>query len=324
MTFIRYSCIAGFALLVSWSITLAATTPPIAPAKASKDFKVVGYWASWNGKADALVYDGLTHINFSFAVPKADGSLELRGNPAALRQMVALAHKKNVKACIAIGGWDLGDGGGNDVAFERLAASSAARTAFIKNTMKMVKDYHLDGVDVDWEYPDVGASSLYFDTLMTDLGKALHAEKKILTAAVVLFGSIGDGIPASVFSMVDFINIMAYDNQTPPHSSYEVAQKSLKYWLDKGLPKEKAILGVPFYGRPSKEDGAYKSLVARDKAAPFKDEIDGCFYNGLSTMRAKTAFAIENGGGIMIWELASDTKDATSLLKAITEIVKGQ
>lgn len=316
---ILQSCYAiATALVLSHAVAYA--TPP--KDNAPKNFKVVGYWASWRGSADALVYDGLTHINFSFAVPKADGKVELRGNPAALRTMVARAHAKKVKACIALGGWDLGEGGGNDTAFERLAASSRTRAAFITNTMKMVEDYHLDGVDIDWEYPDVGLSSQYFDTLMTDLGKALHAKGKILTAAVVLFGSIGDGIPASVFTTVDFINIMAYDNQTPPHSSFDVAQKALTYWLGKGLPKEKAILGVPFYGRPSKEDGAYKSLVARDKAAPFKDEIDGCFYNGLTTMRAKTTLALEQGGGIMIWELASDTQDGSSLLKAIRETIQ--
>ncbi len=320
MTILKYCCAIATALVLSHTVVYAA--PREGNGNAPKDFKVVGYWASWRGSANALDYDGLTHINFSFAVPKADGKVELRGNPASLRKMVTRAHAKNVKACIALGGWDLGEGGGNDTAFERLAASSRTRATFITNTMKMVEDYHLDGVDIDWEYPDAGISSQYFDTLMTDLGKALHAKGKILTAAVVLFGPIGDGIPTSVFTTVDFINIMAYDNQTPPHSSFDVAQKALTYWLGKGLPKEKAILGVPFYGRPSKEDGAYKSLVARDKAAPFKDEIDGCFYNGLTTMRAKTTLALEQGGGIMIWELASDTNDSTSLLKAIREVIR--
>jgi GH18 family chitinase len=39
-------------------------------------------------------------------------------------------------------------------------------------------------------------------------------------------------------------------------------------------------------------------------------------------MRAKTTLALEQGGGIMIWELASDTQDGSSLLKAIRETIQ--
>lgn len=293
----------------------------------NKTFPIIGYWASWNGSPDSLQYDKLTHINYSFATPKADGRVFLQ-NPASLKQMVALAHAKNVKACLAIGGWDLGDGGGNDTAFEQLAASRTSRETFIATVMQMVKEYNLDGVDMDWEYPDagdgiVGESARYFDTLMTALGKELHQQKKILSAAVVSGGKTGDGILPSVFNVVDFINIMAYDAQTPPHSSLDVAKQALQYWLAKGLPKEKAILGVPFYGKPSKNgNGSYKSLVEQDKTAPTKDEVNGCFYNGIPTMKAKTKLAIEQGGGIMIWEVGHDTHDSTSLLRAINEVSK--
>jgi GH18 family chitinase len=46
-------------------------------------------------------------------------------------------------------------------------------------------------------------------------------------------------------------------------------------------------------------------------------------YNGLDTIRKKTALAARKGGGIMIWELSQDTGDATSLLKAIREAAPG-
>ena len=80
------------------------------------------------------------------------------------------------------------------------------------------------------------------------------------------------------------------------------------------------VLGVPFYSRPGWAD--YGAILA---AVP--DACDGdralyngmeVYYNGPKTIARKTAYAREELGGIMIWELTQDTdREEESLLQAI-------
>ena len=96
------------------------------------------------------------------------------------------AHATNVKVLIAVGGWNNGD----DSAFRSLAANSSYRNTFINNLLNFVDQYGLDGVDIDWEYPD-GGEVASFKTLMRELGDKLRAKGKILTAAVSAYDGAG-------------------------------------------------------------------------------------------------------------------------------------
>jgi hypothetical protein len=82
---------------------------------------------------------------------------------------------------------------------------------------------------------------------------------------------------------------------------------------------EQSVLGVPFYSRPA--EVSYRELVEADPAAAETDEIDFhstlVNYNGPETMRDKTALAMQEASGIMIWTVVDDTTDDTSLLRAI-------
>ncbi|QKX06540.1 T9SS type A sorting domain-containing protein [Aquimarina sp. TRL1] len=296
----------------------ATTTSTAVTVKIVKDsgcsnnsnFKIVGYMPSWSGSVQAIQYDKVTHLNYSFLLPNSDGSLQAIENPQKLQEMVRLAHAKNVKVCIAIGGWN----GGNDSAFTNLAANVTTRTAFINNVMDFVAQYNLDGVDMDWEYPREGNEPQHFALLMSELGQKLRAQGKLLTAAVVSLGYNADGILTEVFNDVDFLNLMAYDASGNDHSPYSYAVSSLDYWLGRGLPKSKAVLGVPFYGRnPYK---AYNTLLA-EGANPDADVFNNIYYNGRVTMKKKTQLAMERASGIMIWELSMDATGNNSLLNVI-------
>lgn len=132
---------------------------------------------------------------------------------------------------------------------------------------------------------------------------------------------------SAVFEYVDFLTLMAYDgNDGAGHSPYEYAEQSLNYWLSQGLPQAKAVLGVPFYERPTWH--AYKELVTSDSQAANMDSIvfEGrtVYYNGLPTIRRKTELALQCGGGVMIWHLSQDTGDDTSLLTAIYETARNR
>ncbi len=278
-------------------------------------FKVVGYTPSW-GSINNIQYDKLTHINYAFAIPRADGSLEPLANASKLQQIVSLGHQQGVKVLIAVGGWELGDGGGVDRRFSELAANASTRTAFVNTLVNFVNQYDLDGVDMDWEYPREGNEPQHFELLMQELGQAMHSRGKLLTAAVVVSGWNADGVLSGVFDDVDFLNIMAYDGNN--HGTMAQATGGLDYWLGRGLPKEKTVLGVPFYCRPQPE--SYANLLAMG-ASPNSDSFQGRNYNGIPTIKAKTELAQQRAGGIMIWELSHDTNDqSTSLLTAINQV----
>src|SRR5690606_7497461 len=114
---------------------------------------------------------------------------------------------------------------------------------------------------------------------------------------------------------------------------YEMAVDDIAFWHGvKGVPKHKLNLGLPFYGHSFYEDGkqgtsyTYNRLVTDYPGAESKDELqmkDGAtvYYNGESTIRRKTAFALSELGGIMIWQLKQDATGDKSLLSFVKEIL---
>ena len=294
----------------------APTTADSSPAPSPPTgFKQIGYLPSWSGSVSSVQYAYLTHVNYAFALPTAAGTLRPIDNASKLASLVTLAHAQGVKVLLSIGGWNDGD----DSAFESLAASSGGRTTFVNACVETVDRYGLDGIDVDWEYPDPGVSSTRYQELMRELCSALHARGKLCTAAVVAQGTTGGGVPAAVFGDVDYLQIMAYDANDGDHSSYGYAQTSLDYWRGRGLPAAKAVLGVPFYARPSW--AAYRTLLA----AGCEPAANSClfqgatnWYNGTALIDQKRRLALTQGGGIMTWELSQDVDDARSLLRAMS------
>jgi chitinase len=277
-------------------------------------FKTIGYMPTWAGNVSDIQFSKLTHINYAFVLPTSTGGLTAVDNPSKLQSLVSSGHANNVKVMIAVGGWN----DGNDSGFESMAANATYRNNFVNNVVNLINQYGLDGVDIDWEYPDGGASSNNFSTLMQQLSSAMHSRGKLLSAAVVATG--GSSIQSNVFGYVDHLNLMAYDGDGANHSTYDYALQSLNYWKGRGLPASKAILGVPFYGRSSSEYVGYNDLLARG-ASPDSDFFGSIGYNGRPTIRNKTNLAWDQGGGIMIWELSQDVTNGNSLLTAINQVV---
>src|SRR5919108_2735636 len=96
--------------------------PSPSPAPASQ-FIILAY-ATDGIFADIIPYDKLTHINYSFLTPKADGTFNPINNSWKLKQIVKDAHEHNVRVCISVGGW------GWDAQFEEMAADPESRSAF--------------------------------------------------------------------------------------------------------------------------------------------------------------------------------------------------
>jgi GH18 family chitinase len=312
---------AGLALAtVATGVTVAlATAAPAAATVLPNGFRSVGYMPSWSGNVNSIQYTKLTHINYAFALPNSNGTLQAIPDQNKLRSLVTLGHNNGVKVSLAIGGWN----DGNDSAFEALAANAGSRTTFVNSVMSVINQFGLDGVDIDWEYPDPGTSGNNFTALMGQLSSTLHGQGKLLTAAVVSGGGTANGVQPAVFGYVDWLNIMAYDGGSP-HAGYDWSIQSANGWKARGLPANKTVLGVPFYSRPGYL--TYSQIVAMNPANANVDCINSggqqC-YNGIPTIKRKTQWAMANGGGIMNWELSQDTTGATSLVSAIYEVATG-
>lgn len=278
----------------------------------SAQLKIIGYAPSWSTSAAEIQYSKLTHINYAFVLPNADGSLQSLPEPQLLRTIVSNAHSNGVKVVVSVGGWNDGD----DSAFTAFAKTAEGRNRFTQEVIELVETYQLDGIDIDWEYPNPGEEAESFRLLMAQLAEAMHSDNKLLTAAVIASGNVGNGVVAEVFNYVDFLNLMAYDKNSGDHSPYSYAETSIAYWSGRGLAKEKLVLGVPYYARPSWL--AYKTKVEQNPANACRDTDGTDYWNGIPTIRKKAELA-RNYGGIMTWELSEDTNNSDSLLTAMWE-----
>lgn len=291
-------------------------SPSPSPVPEKSPFRIVAY------ATDAIIpqlipYEQLTHINYSFLIPNTDGTFASLNNAWKLQQIVGVAHSQNVRVNIAVGGW------GWDNQFETMASDPESRSAFVQNLLAVVNQYQLDGVDIDWEYPDQGQSSKNYLALMQELRAALP-DKEISTAVISYGDETGLGIPNEVFDLVDFVNVMTYDGEV--HGSMAEFEQGLNYWSERGVPQEKINIGLPFYTRPS--EISFAKLIQTDPTAAQLDsfEYNGSLerYNGIPTVQAKTKLAMQKAGGIMFWALDHDAQGKDSLVNAIFEIVKNK
>jgi len=184
------------------SITVISTPEPtVMPSPTPSPFIILAY-ATEGIVAEIIPYDKLTHINYAFLTPQADGTFNPISNGWKLKQIVATGRTKNVKVLISVGGW------GWDEQFEMMAAKPESRSAFTQNLKAFVEEYQLDGADIDWEYPDAGESSQNFLALVKELRAALP--DKLLTTAVVSYGDNALGIHPESFELFDFVNVFVH------------------------------------------------------------------------------------------------------------------
>ncbi|CAF3718303.1 unnamed protein product [Rotaria socialis] len=187
-------------------------------------------------------------------------------------QFNALKNKNpQMKTLLSLGGASV-----NSTQFRNAFEPEKTRREFIRNTIKYLRTYKFDGLDLDWEFPETEADRRIFSTLVHDYRLEFQNEafltdrpRLLLTAAVAAYRpKIEAGYDVrDVCQYLDYINLMAYDyhgswnthigfnSPLYPRSSEKGDKRLLNQqatvdtWIESGCPGSKLVLGLGTYGR---------------------------------------------------------------------------
>ncbi|GBE81093.1 Endochitinase B [Sparassis crispa] len=249
----------------------------------------VGYFVNWGiyGRKfppSLIPVENLTHILYAFANIKADtGEVflsdtwadqeihyagdswndvgnNLYGNFKALYNLKK--QNRHLKVILSIGGWTYSP------TFHPIVVSPALRSKFVASAIRLLEDNGLDGLDVDYEYPQNDEQARGYVELLRELREGLdaHARRKDISHRFLLTIAAPCGPDnykklhvSEMDRYLDFWNMMAYDfsgswdhianHQANIFGGPISASQSIHWYISKGVPRNKLILGIPLYGR---------------------------------------------------------------------------
>lgn len=164
---------------------------------------------------------------------------------------------------LSIGGWTYSS------SLAQGASSAQRRKTFAKTAVKLLKELGLDGLDVDWEYPQNADQAQQYVDLLRELRLELDSY------------ALSIGLPRHQFELsiaapagpeayqklkiremdqyLSFWNIMCYDYAGSWSSSAQFHSNlfhgelnsdiALKFYANAGVHPSKLIMGMPIYGR---------------------------------------------------------------------------
>ena len=357
--------------LISFIIILFLSTFSALAQKQAKPV-IIAYVGGFRGIADidSLNPKKMSHINYAFVDVK-DNRAWLRNEATDtinFRNLNDLKKQnKDLKILISMGGWTWSKN------FSDAVLTDTSTRAFAYSCIDIVAKYHLDGVDIDWEYPGmIGDNNKFrpedkfgYTRLFKDLRQGLDSLKKITGRTYLVTTAVGgsyDYIEHTEMDKVarycDFINLMSYDYAGPSDtisshhtnlytSSDDTSQgstdKSVKAFLAAGVPANKLVVGLGFYGKgwkmkTTENNGLYRRVESYTRGGGFtylKDSLENkkgyvkywddvakapylfnpetkifITYDDERSIREKCAYIKKHKlAGAMFWEYTSDKKE---------------
>ena len=360
-------------LIAALGIAEAAKQSAPVPLKPPK---VIGYYADWTATRYPLAdipADRLTHVNYAFGKIGADNRLTWNasvatervypgdctdpGCPHGLFNQITLLKQKHphLKFLISVGGWT--DSG----PFYGMAATEETRQAFAQSCAEFLKTYpQFDGIDIDWEHPVAGGlqpgspdDARNYVLLLAALRKAIGPGKFLTIAASASPRGIDPILYAEMASLLDWVSVMTYDfhsggkragfnsalyNHDDPSNPRLNLHDAIQAIATKGIPRDKLVAGVPFYGRGWQgvesadpwsnvtgplQVGGYRVIAETFLKSPdyvrHWDDVakvpwlhnaakkEWITYEDPQSMRLKGEYVVtQNLAGAMFWELSND------------------
>lgn len=213
--------------------------------------------------------------------------------------------------------------------WKAMIASAPARAAFVENIKNLVAANGFDGVDLDFEWATTTQEWTNYDLTIQALAAALPPSSQFSVTLHPLYYKIS----AASIAALDQISIQSY-GPSPDRFPYNEFVNNVSTMLAYGYPKEKLIMGLPFYGTTAdKTTAAYDNVVAAYPALdPALDEVSMMFggvekqfiFNGQQTIRAKADYVVaQDLAGVMYWDVATDVDvvHPLSLLQALSQVM---
>jgi len=254
------------------------------PTRRDKKYNVVAYVAGYRDFDFATIQaDKITHINYAF-VNVIDGEVRFdtsidetamdKGDIVRLHALKKI--NPDLKILVSVGGWTWS---GN---FSDAALTEESRRRFAISAAAFVEALELDGIDIDWEYPnqpgadnihrpdDVHNFTLLLQAVRQELDRLSVRQKTdkhyLLTIATGASRRYVENTELGKLQRyLDFLNIMTYDfyhggdHRTGHHSNHRPSSSpdrdknniinAVDLHIEAGVPRHKIHLGIPFYGR---------------------------------------------------------------------------
>jgi GH18 family chitinase len=120
-------------------------------------YKVIGFYPNWYNEStkDDIQWQHLTDLAYCFGEPVSSGELKLL-NQERLISLADSAQAHQVKLHLSIGGASQGSKGWTEI-----TSDPSLSRRFIQNILTFVQKYELDGINLDWEYPDTAQAKQY-------------------------------------------------------------------------------------------------------------------------------------------------------------------
>jgi chitinase len=210
----------------------------------------------------------LTHIIFCFLHLKGNQLVVDNVNDSlAITKLVSLKKTNpDLKIILSLGGW------GGCPGCSQVFSSDPARQEFAQSVLQLFINYHVDGLDLDWEYPAIESVAGHrfkpedkqnFTYLIKLLRQIVGQDYELSFAA----GGFEDYLTGSVewnkvMPEVNYVNLMTYDlvngnsrrtgHLTPLYSTPEQSESTdfaVKFLDSIGVPMNKVVIGMAFYAR---------------------------------------------------------------------------
>ncbi len=312
---------------------------------------VIGYYPSWRRErfpAENIDLERLTHVMHAFAWPLADGSLQ-HYSEFLYPELNDRVHRRGRTILLSLGGWGQSDG------FSPMAADSLARRRFVEEVCRFLLSHDYDGVDLDWEFPQNAVDRRNMVLLVKELREAFdrwaRPQKLWITMAVSAGDWAGQWFDYTALApYVDFFGCMTYDFHGPwtQHAGHNSplfpsggdtdgsVSGGIAYLRRRGVPDEKIVLGIPFYGRLFNASRLYGPSSGGDQSFGYVQIVDlirqgwqrywdntakvpyllnashtqFLTYDDSLSVRLKSEYAVQQKlAGVMIWALGDDYID---------------
>lgn len=309
-----------------------------------------------------------THINYAFAELYVSGGkyikFELQGKKSRFESIVALKKQNpNLKILLSFANSVTNSDNVKGEGFSVMAASESNRKAFAQDCRDFCKEYGIDGIDIDWEFPGIDWSGQTVDVandtrnhvlMMKQLRETLGDDLLLTYAGYVMDKQSTSGgyryidIKA-LDGIVDYVNIMTYemDSGDTPHNAVSCKRaywdivRTYNAYINAGATPTKLVIGIPFYGRADRSASpsalTYKTIKSLGKGYTI-DNWDSeacvpyvtyngkvhCYYDNARSIEYKARWTLQrNLYGLMYWENDQDDSQFT-LRKAAWEGIMKQ